>query len=112
MINTSSVSYRGRLDQQDIGHWDAMFKTNVIGLLRTIRTFQSFLRNTKGRLITLGASDAIDTGSVACTATRFAVEGASEVLRKELAPYGIKVVTLNPKGVTADIMFSTPRLDT
>lgn len=111
VINTSSVSYRGRLDQQDIGHWDAMFKTNVIGLLRATRAFQSFLRNTKGRLITLGATDAIDTGSVACTATRYAVQGASEVLRKELAPYGIRVVTLHPKGVGADVIFSTPKLD-
>lgn len=105
------MSYRGRLDQQDIGHWDAMLKTNVVGLLRTARTFQSLLRNTKGRLVTLGACDSVDAGSVACTATRYAVEGASDVLRKELAPLGIRVVTLHPKGVGADYMFCTPKLD-
>lgn len=109
VINTSGLSYRGRLDQQDISHWDAMLKTNVVGVLRTARTFQGLLRNTAGRIITLG-SVGEEAGLVAYTAARYAVEGASKALRQEFAPLGIKVVTLNPNGLTTDLMFSTPKI--
>lgn len=114
VLCTNGLTYRGRLDQQDIGHWDAMLKTNVVGLLRTARTFQSLLRNTKGRLVTLGTtgSQESDTAaSVACAATRHAVQGASEALRHELAPGGIKVVTVRPKDVGVDVMFAAPKME-
>lgn len=91
-----------------------MLKTNVVGLLRTARTFQSLLRNTKGRLVTLGTtgSQESDTAaSVACAATRHAVQGASEALRHELAPGGIKVVTVRPKDVGVDVMFAAPKME-
>lgn len=109
MINTSGVTYRGRLEQQDITHWDAMLKTNVVGFLRTARTFQGLLRNTSGRIITLGATYE-EAGLVAYTAARYGVEGASKALRLELASVGIKVITLNPQGLATELMFTPPKL--
>lgn len=91
-----------------------MLKTNVVGTLRTSRAFQSLLRNTKGRFITIGACTDLEeqdtTGLVAYTATRYAVQGASDVLRRELAPLGIKVITLTPKNIPADIIYAAPRV--
>ncbi|KAJ3657805.1 hypothetical protein Zmor_009585 [Zophobas morio] len=112
VINTSGLSYRGRLDQQDIAHWDAILKTNVVGVLRTARTFQGFLRSASGRLVNFGVSHGDEAGLVAYTASRYAVEGASNALRKELEPAGIKVVTLNLARVTPEMMFVSPRLKT
>ncbi|XP_044255289.1 D-beta-hydroxybutyrate dehydrogenase, mitochondrial [Tribolium madens] len=112
VINTSGLSYRGRLDQQDIAHWDAILKTNVVGVLRTTRTFQGLLRNTSGRLINFGVPDSAEAGLVAYTASRYAVEGASNALRQELAPMGIKVITLHLSGVTPEMLFVTPKLNT
>lgn len=112
MINTSGLSYRGRLDQQDIAHWDAILKTNVVGVLRTARTFQGLLRNTSGRLINFGVPDSAEAGLVAYTASRYAVEGASNALRHELAPVGIKVVTLHLSRFAPELLFVTPKLNT
>lgn len=112
MINTSGLSYRGRLEQQDIVHWDAMLKTNVVGVLRTSRTFQALLRNTNGRIINFGIPDnRSEAGLVAYTATRYAVEGASNALRQEFAPLGIHVITLRPTGVTPELLFTSPKLN-
>lgn len=111
VLCTSGVTYRGRLEQQDITHWDAILKTNVVGLLRTARTFQGLLRNTKGRLVTVGTVGGSDVSSVACSASRYAVQGASEALRRELAPAGIRVVTLQPRDVGVEALFAAPRLD-
>lgn len=113
VLNTSGLSFRGRIDQQDIGHWDAILKTNVVAVLRTARTFQGLLRHAQGRILTLGAAgDAAGDapGLVAYTAARYAVEGASKALRQEFAPLGIKVITMNPQGLSTDFMFTTPRL--
>jgi NAD(P)-dependent dehydrogenase (short-subunit alcohol dehydrogenase family) len=112
VINTSGLSYRGRLDQQDIAHWDAILKTNVVGVLRTARTFQGLLRNTSGRLINFGVPESAEAGLVAYTASRYAVEGASNALRQELAPTGIKVVTLRLSGVSPELLHAPPKLDT
>lgn len=86
-----------------------MLKTNVIGVLRTARTFQSLLKNTGGRILTLGATECGDAGLVAYTAARYGVEGASHALRKEFEPLGIKVVTLNPGVTQAETMFMPPK---
>ncbi|KAK9870062.1 hypothetical protein WA026_006156 [Henosepilachna vigintioctopunctata] len=109
VINTNGLIYKGRLDQQDVSLWDAMFKTNVVGILRAARAFQGLLRNTSGRIITIGPEECSDSGFVAYAATRFAVKGASDALRKELEPIGIKVVTLEPKGYSTEGLYVIPK---
>lgn len=111
IVNTSGLSYRGRLDQQDITHWDAMLKTNVVGILRVVRKFQNFLKNSGGRIVNVGATENLGTGLVAYVASRYAVEGASKALRQELSPMGIKVVTINPQGIMPELLFSSPKLN-
>ncbi|CAG9856097.1 unnamed protein product [Phyllotreta striolata] len=110
VINTSGVCYRGKLEQQDVAHWDATFKNNVVGVLRTARKFQNLLRNAGGRIITVGATEYLGTGLVAYLASRYAVEGASRALRQELAPLGIKVIAINPQGVMPELLFAAPKM--
>lgn len=110
IVNTNGISYRGRLDQQDITHWDAMLRTNVLGVFRVVRKFQHFLRNASGRIITIGATENLGTGLVAYIASRYAVEGASKALQQELLPMGIKVITINANGIMPELLFSTPKM--
>ncbi|XP_018329967.1 D-beta-hydroxybutyrate dehydrogenase, mitochondrial [Agrilus planipennis] len=110
VINTGGLLYRGKLDQQNISHWDAMLKTTVLGILRVTRAFQGLLRSAGGRIITFGAIEGGEAGLVAYTASRYAVEGASNALREELSPMGIKVVCLNNHGLPDDLMFAMPKL--
>jgi NADP-dependent 3-hydroxy acid dehydrogenase YdfG len=37
------------LENQESSHWDAMLKYNVIGTLRTARTFMPLLKNKSGK---------------------------------------------------------------
>lgn len=107
VINTAGVVHRGRIDQQDSLQWEMMFKTNVLGALRTARAFTGLLRPTRGRLIYFGACNEGD-GLVAFTASRVAVEGCADALRRELQPFGIDVVALDSNGVTAEALFRSP----
>lgn len=107
VINTAGVVHRGRIEQQDSQQWEAMFKTNVLGSLRTARAFTGLLRPTRGRLIFFGAGNDGD-GLVAFAASRVAVDGCADALRKELQPYGIGVISLNTAGVPAESLFRSP----
>ncbi|XP_060532190.1 D-beta-hydroxybutyrate dehydrogenase, mitochondrial [Cylas formicarius] len=109
VICTNGLTYRGSLMHQDIAHWDAILKTNIVGVLRTARTYQNLLKNTNGRIITIGTTDNMGEGLVAYAASRYAVEGASNALRQELAPFGIKVVTVNPMGILPELLFCQPK---
>lgn len=114
VLNTACLCCKGRLENQEISHWDAMLKYNVIGTLRTARTFMPLLKNKSGRLINMGASSHSNnpgSGLVAYTAARYAVEGASMALCREMAPHGIHVIILQPNGVASDKVFAPPRIE-
>jgi len=112
VINTSGICYRGRVEQQDISHWETTLKINVVGLLRVARTYQTLLRSSNGRLLTIGSTDCEESGLVAYTASKYAVQGASNALRQELSNSGIKVITLNPNGIASEVMYATPKVCT
>lgn len=84
-----------------------MFKTNVLGSLRTARAFTGLLKPTRGRLIYFGAGNEGD-GLVAYTASRLAVDGCADALRTELQPYGISVIALDSHGVPAESLYRSP----
>ncbi|XP_055546694.1 uncharacterized protein LOC129731018 [Wyeomyia smithii] len=107
VINTAGSVYRGRIDSQDSLQWENMFKNNVMGCLRTARAFIGLLRPTRGRLILLGSGNE-DEGLTVFTATRNAVQGCADALRRELKPYGVSVVTLDSRGVPAEALFKAP----
>nr|CAD7440818.1 unnamed protein product [Timema bartmani] len=115
VVNTAGLCCRGRLEQQDNAHWDTTLKHNVIGTLRTARTFLPLLRNKKGRLLTLGMdvsrpdADA-HSGLVAYIAARYAVEGASVALRHEIAAQDVRVITLHPEGLSTEKLFGVPSI--
>jgi len=51
VLNTAGLCFKGRLEYQENSHWDAMLKYNVVGTLRTARTFLPLLKNKRGKSI-------------------------------------------------------------
>ncbi len=107
VINTAGIVHRGRIENQDSLQWETMFKTNVLGSLRTARAFTGLLKPTRGRLIYFGAGNEGD-GLVAYTASRSAVDGCADALRTELQPFGISVIALDSHGVPAESLYRSP----
>ncbi|CAH0768528.1 unnamed protein product [Bemisia tabaci] len=112
VINTAGMCLKGRLDQQESSLWDAMFKINVVGTLRTARAFLPLLQIKQGRLINIGASGEREQGCglVAYTAARHAVVGASAALRQEIGPLGVRVITIHTDAIPSEKLFTWPRL--
>lgn len=111
LINTTGICHRGRLEQQDITHWDSMLKINVVGALRLARTYQGLLSNARGRSLTIGAPLANASGTlVAYSASKHGAEGAALAMRQEMASFGVDVVVVNFENLPPDLMLAAPAI--
>jgi NAD(P)-dependent dehydrogenase (short-subunit alcohol dehydrogenase family) len=92
------------------------FNTNVFGVFRTIKEVVPIMRRQQQQLqsITSGGGDTIiNIGSAngffgvpcasAYVATKFALEGITQSLRYELAPFEIKVSIIEPGAIKTDV---------
>jgi NADP-dependent 3-hydroxy acid dehydrogenase YdfG len=75
-----------------------MWETNVMGLLRVTQALLPNLEASKGHIVNLGSTAAIETypGGGGYTASKYAVTAISETLRKELLGKPIRVTQVNP----------------
>lgn len=99
LINNAGISYRSVVeDMTDEDEWQQM-ATNYLGPLTLIRSVLPRMRRQRsGRIInvsSVGGMMAMPT-MASYSASKFALEGASEALWYELKPFGIHVTTIQP----------------
>ena len=91
-------------------HWKDLININVIGVVSMLDAFlPSMIEAGKGGHVVTVSSAAGLFGlplHSAYSASKFAVRGISEVLRFDLAPYGIKVSLVCPGGVNTGLVQS------
>lgn len=100
LINNAGNAYgMGPIHEGDTNDWDNMMDINVKGLLYMTRAISpSMVERKSGHIINIASIAGLDTyanGAVYC-ASKSAVIAASEAIRKDFNPYGIKVTTINP----------------
>ena len=97
------VQQFGAIDRLTDDDWSWVLNVNVLGTVRTVRSFLPLLRARTGwRRIVLTASSSVLAPAVrlgAYQASKFAVMGFGETLREELADEGIGVTLLFPGGM-------------
>jgi len=98
VINNAGVCVCGEFDWQTMDQMERQIGVNVLGTMRVTKIFLPLLKIGKGRLVNV-SSIAGEFGypglSVYC-ASKFAIEGLSQVLRMELNKLGVDVVTIQP----------------
>jgi NAD(P)-dependent dehydrogenase (short-subunit alcohol dehydrogenase family) len=107
------VQQFGALDRLTEHDWEWVLNVNVLGTVRTVRSFLPLMRSGSGwRRIVLTASSCVLAPSVrlgAYQTSKFAVTGFGETLRAELAPEGIGVTILFPAGMMTGHLDSSAR---
>jgi NAD(P)-dependent dehydrogenase (short-subunit alcohol dehydrogenase family) len=107
------VQQFGALDRLTEHDWEWVLNVNVLGTIRTVRSFLPEMRVASGwRRILLTASSCVLAPSVrmgAYQTSKFAVTGFGETLRAELAPEGIGVTILFPAGMMTGHLDSSAR---
>ena len=107
LVNNAGFGYLGYFEDSTTEDARAQLDTNLFGVLHVTRAALPHMRNARqGRIFnvsSLGGMLGAELGSLYC-ATKFAVEGFSECLAKEVAPFGIFVTILQPGPFRTDFL--------
>jgi NAD(P)-dependent dehydrogenase (short-subunit alcohol dehydrogenase family) len=103
LINNAGYAQRGPLEDVTVEQLKAQFETNLYGVHRLVQAvLPGMFARGQGRIINIssGIGRVAIPFTVAYCASKFALEGYSEGLAKELAPHGVQVAIVEP-GLTA-----------
>jgi NAD(P)-dependent dehydrogenase (short-subunit alcohol dehydrogenase family) len=105
LVNNAGIGYFGAIEESEDEEVRKMFEINFWGLANMTKEVLPILRKQKSGHILNVASIGGLVGFPAVgfyNATKFAVDGYSDALSKELAPLGIKVTVICPSGFRTD----------
>jgi NADP-dependent 3-hydroxy acid dehydrogenase YdfG len=102
LFNNAGVGYNGKFEEGDTEEWRATIDANLYGVLFCTRSAIPLLRGRPGAMIStvssVGGRHGLP-GWAVYNATKFAVVGLHDALRKELGEEGIRVSLIEPGAV-------------
>jgi NAD(P)-dependent dehydrogenase (short-subunit alcohol dehydrogenase family) len=105
LVNNAGIGYFAAIEEGEVAEVRKMFEVNVFGLTSMVQAVLPGMRQRRRGCIVNLSSLAGLRGMPALgqyNATKFAVEGLSEALRREVEPLGIQVMVVNPSGFRTD----------
>ena len=105
LVNNAGIGYFGAIEESDEAEVRRMFEINFWGLSAMTRAVLPGMRARRsGHILNISSIGGLTTFPTVgyYHATKFAVEGFSESLAKEVAPLGIKVTLVEPSGFRTD----------
>jgi NAD(P)-dependent dehydrogenase (short-subunit alcohol dehydrogenase family) len=107
LVNNAGFGLLGAVEEAGAAEVEAVYRTNVFGLLAVTRAVLPYMRSARsGRILnisSIGGYRAVAGFGVYCS-TKFAVEGLSEALHDELAPLGVHVTVVEPGYFRTDFL--------
>ncbi len=98
LINNAGIARAGPLEMLPVEAWREQFDVNVLGVVRMTRALLPLLRQGRGRIVNVSSASALVPipflGPYVTSKT--ALDRLSEILRLELRPWGIAVVSVQP----------------
>ncbi|GAA4318152.1 oxidoreductase [Mucilaginibacter gynuensis] len=107
LINNAGYGLLGAVEEATDAEVRKQYDTNVFGLLNVVRAILPAMRQRRsGHIINISSLFGFDaaTGWTIYSSTKFAVEGISSGLYKELLPLGINVTSLAPGLFSTDFL--------
>jgi NAD(P)-dependent dehydrogenase (short-subunit alcohol dehydrogenase family) len=105
LINNAGVGLRAAVEESDDSEIHQIFDVNFFGAHRVTRAVLPHMRRERSGDIVMISSiggRVSRPGSGFYSATKFALEGMSDALRKEVAPLGIRVMLVEPSAFRTD----------
>ncbi|MDQ4041106.1 MAG: SDR family oxidoreductase, partial [Actinomycetota bacterium] len=105
LVNNAGISISGPLEFVPLDEWRRQLEVNVIGQVAVTQALLPALRRARGRIVNVGSVG----GRVAApllspyTASKFALEGISDSLRRELRGLGVHVAIVEPGAIATRI---------
>ena len=105
LVNNAGHGYLGAIEEGDDAGVRALFETNVFGTWSMIKAaLPGMRRRGRGHIVNISSVGGLTTfpGAGFYHMTKFAVEGLSETLAKEIAPFGLGVTVVEPGAFRTD----------
>ncbi len=98
VVNNAGVGYGGPIMDVTESELQGQFSVNLLGVHRVTRAVFPFIVESKGRVVMMSSYN----GKIATPfmgpycMSKFGLEGYSDSFRREMLPYGIKVIVVEP----------------
>ena len=105
LINNAGYGHEGTLEESPIEEMRRQFEVNVFGAVGMMKAVLPFMRRRRaGHIINITSMGGFITmpGIAYYCGSKFALEGISEVLAKEVKPFGIAVTAVAPGSFRTD----------
>ena len=105
LVNNAGIAVPGPLEHLPMDELRRQLEVNLVGQVAVTQAFIPFLRTARGRIVNIGSIG----GRVALpmlgpyAASKHAIEGFSDSLRRELRPWGIEVSVVRPGPIATEI---------
>lgn len=116
LVNNAGYGHEGVMEESPLAEMRRQFDVNVFGAVAMMKAVLPFMRRRRrGRIINITSMGGFITmpGIVYYCGSKFALEGISEALGKEVSPLGISVTAVAPGSFRTDwagrSMVRTPR---
>lgn len=113
LINCAALGAES-IDEMADADWRYVIETNLMGYLATTKEALNRMKpQQRGHIVLVGSmsADVREEGSSVYVATKSAIQGFAESLRKEINPMGIKVSLVEPGAVGSDMQETTPEAE-
>lgn len=103
LINNAGAAYFAPIEAVSRKQMMEVFNSNFFGAVELTQQLLPLLRISKGRIVNISSVGGLTTipyGFVLC-ASKYAMESFNAGLRLELAPWGIRVIAINPSDVAS-----------
>lgn len=107
LLSNAGFGLMGAVEEASAAEIEAVYRTNVFGLLTVTRAVLPHMRAARsGRILNISSIGGYRgaAGFGVYSSTKFAVEGLSEALHAELAPLGIHVTVVEPGYFRTDFL--------
>jgi NAD(P)-dependent dehydrogenase (short-subunit alcohol dehydrogenase family) len=105
LVNNAAIAVNAPVEVFAIDEWRRLFEVNLFGHIAVTQALLPALIRSKGRVVNIssvGGRMAMATyGPYA--STKFALEAVSDSLRREIAPFGVQVVVVEPGAVRTEM---------
>lgn len=105
LVNNAGYGYRAAVEEGEEEQVDRLFATNFFGAVAIIKAVLPGMRaRGSGTIVNVSsiAARLAMPGSAYYSATKFALEGVTDALRREMEPLGIRVLIVEPGAFRTD----------
>ena len=113
LVNNAGIPAAGPLELVPLDDLRRVLEVNLVGAVAVTQTFLPLLKASRGRIINIsslaGRTALPFLGPYA--ASKFALEAVSDSLRRELTPFGVGVVVIEPGNIQSKIWDKVEAMD-